>query len=78
MIELKKVQVGMFNLPGLAFPKDLELEIVEEMTAWAKENHCGFCAGPRLWSFKTAAQRDWFILRWIDHIPKEDVEEGPA
>jgi len=29
-------------------------------------------------SFKTAAQRDWFILRWIDHIPKEDVEEGPA
>jgi hypothetical protein len=46
------------------------------MIAWAEENHCGFCAGPRLWSFKTEAQRDWFILRWSDHIPKEDNIEG--
>jgi hypothetical protein len=45
------------------------------MMDWVKENHCGFCAGPRLWSFKTEAQRDWFILRWIDHIPKEEPKE---
>jgi hypothetical protein len=45
------------------------------MMAWCKENHCGFCAGPRLWSFKNEAQRDWFILRWSDHIPKEEPKE---
>jgi len=75
MIELKNVKVGMFNLPGLSFPKDPTPEIVEEMIAWTKENHCGYCAGPSLWSFKSEAQRDWFILRWIDHIPKEEPKE---
>ena len=78
MIELKQVKVGLFKLPGLAFPKDPSPEIVEEMMSWAKENHCGFCAGPRLWSFKSEAQRDWFILRWIDHIPKEDIKEDKS
>ena len=78
MIELKHVKVGMFNLPGLVFPKDPTPEIVEEMVGWATENHCGYCGGSRLWSFKTEAQRDWFILRWIDHIPKEDVTESQA
>ena len=78
MIELKHVKFGMFNLPGLTFPKDPAPEILEEMMLWCEDNHCGYCAGPRLWSFKTEAQRDWFILRWIDHIPKEDIVEGQA
>ena len=78
MIELKHVKVGMFNLPGLTFPKDPAPEIVEEMMLWCTDNHCGYCAGPRLWSFKTEAQRDWFILRWIDHIPKEEPKEDTA
>ena len=72
---MKQVKVGMFNLPGLTFPRDPSSEIVEEMVAWAKENNCGYCGGPRLWSFKTEAQRDWFILRWSDHIPKEEPKE---
>ena len=75
MIELKQVKVGLFKLPGLTFPKDLDETIVEEMLAWVKENHCGTCMGPRLWSFKNEAQRDWFILRWADHIPKEEPKE---
>ena len=78
MIELKQVKVGMFNLPGLAFPKDPAEDVLKEMMDWCKENHCGFCAGPRLWSFKNEAQRDWFILRWIDHIPKEEPKEDRA
>ena len=65
----------MFNLPGLTFPKDPAPEIVEEMIAWAKENHCGYCSWPKLSSFKSEAQRDWFILRWSDHIPKEEKKE---
>jgi hypothetical protein len=72
---MKHVNVGMFNLPGLNFPSDPAPEIVEEMLGWAKENKCGYCSGPRLWSFKTEAQRDWFILRWIDHIPKMEVKD---
>jgi len=75
VIKLKNVKVGMFNLPGLSFPKDPAPEIVEEMSAWCKENHCGYCSGPGLWSFKTEAQRDWFILRWSDHIPKEEPKD---
>jgi hypothetical protein len=78
MIELKHVKVGMFNLPGLTFPKDPAPEVLEEMMMWCEENHCGYCSGPRLWSFKNEAQRDWFILRWIDHIPKEDIKEDQA
>jgi len=75
MFELKQVKVGMFKLPGILFDKDPSPEIIEEMTAWCKENHCGFCSGPKLWSFKNEAQRDWFILRWSDHIPKEEKKE---
>jgi L-rhamnose isomerase len=73
---MKHVEVGMFKLPGITFKMDsLAPNIAEEMVAWAKENRCGTCMGPGFWSFKTDAQRDWFILRWIDSIPKEEVKE---
>ena len=78
MFELKQVKVGLFKLPGLTFPKDPEESILEEMMHWCEDNHCGTCMGPRLWSFKNEAQRDWFILRWIDHIPKEIPKEDKA
>ena len=26
------------------------------------------------WGFRNAAQRDWFILRWIDSIPQQEKE----
>ena len=73
---MKHVEVGMFKLPGITFKVDkLAPEVAEEMIAWAKDNHCGTCMGAGFWSFKTAAQRDWFILRWIDYIPKEEKKE---
>jgi len=73
---MEHVKVGMFNLPGLRFEKEqISPELNEEILAWAKENHCGMQMNEWLWSFKNEAQRDWFILRWIDHIPKIETEE---
>ena len=73
---MKHVEVGMWKLPGITFKVDkLAPEILEEMEAWAKENHCGTCMGPGFWSFRNEKLRDWFILRWIDNIPQEDKKE---
>jgi hypothetical protein len=74
---MKNVEVGMFRLPGLTMQVPLPEELLLEMTVWAKENHCGTSMNENgtLWSFRNAAQREWFILRWIDHIPKEKVDE---
>lgn len=72
---MEHVKVGMFNLPGLKFKKDqIPKELNDEMAHWAKTSHCGYCMNAWLWSFKTEAQRDWFVLRWIDSIPKEEDE----
>lgn len=73
---MEHVKVGMFNLPGLRFEKDqIPEEIIVEMEVWADENHCGYKMNNWLWSFKSQAQRDWFVLRWIDYIPKPKEEE---
>ena len=73
---MEHVKVGMFNLPGLKFEKEqIPPELDLEIKAWALENHCGMQMNEWLWSFKNEAQRDWFILRWIDHIPKIESEE---
>jgi hypothetical protein len=73
---MEHVKVGMFNLPGLKFEKgQIPTELQEEMSVWAKENRCGYAMNEWLWSFKTEAQRDWFILRWTDSIPKPEKEE---
>jgi hypothetical protein len=72
---MEHVKVGMFNLPGLKFAKEqLSKELLTEMEQWAHQNHCGYRMNDWLWSFKSEAQRDWFILRWSDAIPKEDLE----
>lgn len=64
-ISMEKCSVGMFNLPGLVFEKhEITPEIYEEMCEWSKENHCGTPMTETLWSFKSEAKRDWFILRW--------------
>ena len=70
---MEHVKVGMFNLPGLRFNKgQIPAELHAEMVAWAEEHHCGMPMSEWLWSFKTEAQRDWWILRWFEHIPKEE------
>jgi len=73
---MKKVQVGMFKLPGLSFDKgEITPELNEEMIAWAKAEGVGMNMTESLWSFKKEAHREWFILRWIDHIPKPEKLE---
>ena len=72
---MEHVTVGMFKLPGLRFAKgQIPPELYEEMATWAKENHCGMVMNEWLWSFKSEAQRDWWILRWSEHIPKAEEE----
>lgn len=68
---MKNVEVGMFNLPGIVFEKDeISPELFKEMLEWAKAEGVGYGMTEVLWSFKKEAHRDWFILRWIDQIPK--------
>lgn len=68
---MENVKVGMWNLPGLKFEKSqLSNELIDEMKEWTAKHKCGMCMSNTLWAFKTAAQRDWFVLRWIDSIPK--------
>jgi hypothetical protein len=68
---MKHVEVGMFRLPGLAFEAgELTPELNEEMIAWATAEGVGMSMTENLWSFKKEAHREWFILRWIDSIPK--------
>jgi hypothetical protein len=72
---MKNVEVGMFRLPGLAFEKgQLSDELLMEMIAWAKEEGVGMNMTENLWSFKKEAHREWFILRWSDHIP--EIKKG--
>lgn len=73
---MKQVKVGMWNLPGLSFEKgELPAELNEEMIKWAQAEGVGMSMTESLWSFKKEAHREWFIMRWIDRIPKIDKDE---
>jgi len=75
-LNMESCQVGMFKLPGLKFNKgNLPEELQQEMAVWAKENNCGTQLTEWLWSFKNEKQREWFILRWADSIPKSENED---
>lgn len=75
-IKMKNVQVGMFKLPGIVFEKnELSEELNSEMIAWAQAEGVGMSMTESLWSFKKEAHREWFILRWIDRIPKTDSDD---
>jgi hypothetical protein len=72
---MKHVEVGMFKLPGIVFEKgELSAELNEEMIMWAREEGVGMSMTENLWSFKKEAHREWFILKWIDRIPKIEKE----
>lgn len=74
--KMKNVEVGMFRLPGIAFERgELPPELNEEMVAWANAEGVGMSMTESLWSFKKEAHREWFILRWIDSIPKIKKDE---
>lgn len=66
---LKTCEVGLFRLPGILIEAEEEEIITEEqlneIADWSSSEHgTGRRMADKLWSFKTEAQRDWFILRW--------------
>lgn len=73
---MKNVEVGLFRLPGIKFNKgQVSEELLAEMKAWAEAEGVGMNMTEELWSFRKEAHREWFILRWSDAIPKEDLDE---
>ena len=73
---MKNVEVGMFKLPGILFQRgEITPELELEMIAWAKEEGVGMSMTESLWSFKKEAHREWFILRWSDHLQKPTKED---
>jgi hypothetical protein len=74
---MKNVEVGMFRLPGIAFEKgELTPELIQDMQHWAEAEGVGMSMTESLWSFKKEAHREWFVLRWADHIQKPAKEEN--
>ena len=65
-MKIQKCEVGLFKLPGLILDKEeMTPEKIEELDAWlATEQSVGTRMTDVLWSFRTEAQREWFILRW--------------
>lgn len=63
--KIEAVEVGPFRLKGVKvdFGQYTE-EQVTEMIAWAKENNAYVAEDKGLFSWKSEAKRDWFILRW--------------
>lgn len=73
---MENVEVGPFRLPGIAFKKgQISEDLNKEMMAWAATEGVGMSMTDKLWSFRKASHREWFILRWIDRIPKMDEDE---
>jgi hypothetical protein len=73
---MKNVEVGMFRLPGIVFEqKELPADLLAEMQTWAKAEGVGMSMTDTLWSFKKEAHREWFILKWIDRIPKLETDD---
>ena len=73
---MENCEVGPFRLPGLSFERgELPDELILEMQEWAAAEGVGVSMTERLWSFKKEAHREWFILRWADHIPKPEPKD---
>lgn len=65
-MKIETCHVGLFRLPGVVLDsEEVTALLIEEMDAWAKSQQgTGTRMTEVLWSFKTEAQRDWFILKW--------------
>jgi hypothetical protein len=61
--KIETCQVGPFRLPGVRVDVEQYTEQqLTEMTQWVREN--GGYGDSGLYSWRDAAKRDWFILRW--------------
>lgn len=73
---MTNVEVGPFRLPGISFKKgQLSPELNKKMQEWAAAEGVGMSMTENLWSFRKPSHREWFIIRWIDDIPKMDEED---
>ena len=76
----KTCEVGMFRLPGIVIEAE-EDEIITEEQLKEMEDWCnsefgkGMRMTDKLFSFRKESQRDWFILRWSDRIPKVEKDD---
>lgn len=63
--KLQTCEVGPFRLKGVKVDlNQFTQEQIEEMFAWARENDAYIVEDRGLFSWKSEAKRDWFILRW--------------
>lgn len=74
VLGMKTCQVGLFRLPGVVFEKgQVSEEKMAEIEEWAKSPQgVGQKMTDVLWSFRTEAQRDWFILKWCDDLHTDE------
>lgn len=63
--KLETCEVGPFRLKGVKVDTSQFTEAqYQEMIIWAKENSGYIVEEKGLFSWKSEAKRDWFILRW--------------
>jgi hypothetical protein len=63
--KLETCEVGPFRLKGVKVDvNQYTAEQVTEMIAWARDNDAYVVEDKGLFSWKSEAKRDWFILRW--------------
>lgn len=70
-MKFTQCKVGLWKLPGLVVEADEDVDEAAwaatqaELDAWAASDQgTGSRMTDTLWSFRTEAQRDWFILKW--------------
>lgn len=63
--KLETCEVGPFRLKGVKVDTNqYTVEQVAEMISWARDNGAYIVEDKGLFSWKSEAKRDWFILRW--------------
>jgi hypothetical protein len=63
--KLQICEVGPFRLKGVKVDLNQFTEDqIREMMVWARENDAYVAEDTGLFSWKSEAKRDWFILRW--------------
>ncbi len=63
--KIETCEVGPFRLKGVKVDiEQFTADEYKEMIAWSKENGAYVVEDRGLFSWKSEAKRDWFILRW--------------
>lgn len=63
--KIETCEVGPFRLKGIKVDTSQYTDAqYKEMTAWVRENNGYVVEDKGIFSWKSEAKRDWFILRW--------------